>query len=433
MEDVLHWDACVSFRREGMILGPIRWGTKSDLILKNDDPLGIWYDGNPPISEQTNLGELIESINLELDSALDEAIAIIDADLQAVPGATLTDLEVLYYRFRKDMGLMVFGLVCNAVPIEKLEAVLGGERFAMHKELILKPHRPTLIGRESKAIYDVQTQMVEHDDVWLGERAEQLAEEFGYIHSEYVSESWTKEDYLRALTGEVLVIEEEKELDATLFDEYERWLISVVQKLSYLHDEGKTALVRTNWALRETLMNLGYDDQILHLNEQEFLAWTKNQELPDHLEARKSYYAILSQGERYEFFFGKAQVEKLAQEESLVADVAEKQISVKGSIAFKGRVTGRVRIIFTQEDSKALEEGEILVASMTTPAYIDAMRRAAAFVTDEGGALCHAAIVAREFKKPCVVGTKTATTNFATGDMIEVDAENGVVRIIPSN
>ena len=56
------------------------------------------------------------------------------------------------------------------------------------------------------------------------------------------------------------------------------------------------------------------------------------------------------------------------------------------------------------------------------------MKKAAAFVTDEGGTLCHAAIVARELNKPCVIGTKIATEIFKNGDMVEVDAERGIVR-----
>ena len=75
-----------------------------------------------------------------------------------------------------------------------------------------------------------------------------------------------------------------------------------------------------------------------------------------------------------------------------------------------------------------LKEGEILVTHMTTPDFVPAMRRAAAIVTDEGGVTCHAAIIARELKKPCVVGTKHATQIFKDGDMVEVDANAGIVR-----
>jgi pyruvate,water dikinase len=71
--------------------------------------------------------------------------------------------------------------------------------------------------------------------------------------------------------------------------------------------------------------------------------------------------------------------------------------------------------------------GDIIVSPMTTPNYITAMRRAGAFVTDEGGVLCHAAIISREMNKPCVVGTKYATKVFKDGDIVEVNGEPGIV------
>jgi pyruvate,water dikinase len=58
------------------------------------------------------------------------------------------------------------------------------------------------------------------------------------------------------------------------------------------------------------------------------------------------------------------------------------------------------------------------------------MKKAVAFVTDEGGIACHAAIVAREMKKPCIVGTKFATKSLKDGDVVEVDAYKGIIRQI---
>ena len=62
--------------------------------------------------------------------------------------------------------------------------------------------------------------------------------------------------------------------------------------------------------------------------------------------------------------------------------------------------------------------------------FIGAMEKAAAFVTDEGGITCHAAIIAREMKKPCIIGTKNATKVLKDGDIVEVDANTGIVKII---
>ncbi|MBU1031264.1 MAG: hypothetical protein KKB65_08575, partial [Nanoarchaeota archaeon] len=72
--------------------------------------------------------------------------------------------------------------------------------------------------------------------------------------------------------------------------------------------------------------------------------------------------------------------------------------------------------------------GEIIFTGMSTPDFVPLIKKAAAIVTDEGGVLCHAAIISRELKKPCIVGTKIATQVFKDGDLVEVDANKGVVK-----
>jgi phosphohistidine swiveling domain-containing protein len=118
-------------------------------------------------------------------------------------------------------------------------------------------------------------------------------------------------------------------------------------------------------------------------------------------------------------------------------DVFKKLISEKntnniiaGRAAFPGIVKGKVKIIHDSKDLIGFEKGNVLVASMTTPSMVMAMKKAAAFITDEGGITCHAAILAREMKKPCVIGTKNATKILKDGDIVEVDAGKGIVRII---
>ena len=70
------------------------------------------------------------------------------------------------------------------------------------------------------------------------------------------------------------------------------------------------------------------------------------------------------------------------------------------------------------------------MTSMTTTNMVPLIRHAAAIVTDEGGITCHAAIISRELKIPCVVGTQIATKVLKNGDRVEVDADNGTVKII---
>lgn len=103
---------------------------------------------------------------------------------------------------------------------------------------------------------------------------------------------------------------------------------------------------------------------------------------------------------------------------------------VLGTTAHPGIARGHVKILFGTEDTNKIVEGDVLVAPMTKAGYLPMMERAAAFVTDEGGVTCHAAIVAREMKKPCIIGTRVATQVLKDGDLVEVDADNGLVRVV---
>jgi len=104
--------------------------------------------------------------------------------------------------------------------------------------------------------------------------------------------------------------------------------------------------------------------------------------------------------------------------------------TLKGQIASPGKAQGRARILRRKSQVGDLEDGEILVSPMTTPDFVPAMKRASAIVTDEGGITCHAAIVSRELKKPCVIGTRVATQVIKDGDLVEVDAVLGTVKVL---
>jgi len=112
----------------------------------------------------------------------------------------------------------------------------------------------------------------------------------------------------------------------------------------------------------------------------------------------------------------------------VATDLSAKE--VKGTGASKGKVTGRVRIVLGSPDFGKFQDGEVLVTEMTRPDFVQLMKRALAIVTDEGGLTCHAAIVARELHKPCIIGTKIATQVLKDGDMVEVDANTGTVKIL---
>lgn len=103
---------------------------------------------------------------------------------------------------------------------------------------------------------------------------------------------------------------------------------------------------------------------------------------------------------------------------------------VRGRIGVKGKFKGIVRVVNLIRDIEKVQVGDVIVSTMTTPSFMPALIKAGAFITDEGGVLCHAVVVAREMNKPCVISTKIATSILKDGDLVEVDSNEGVVRIL---
>lgn len=116
--------------------------------------------------------------------------------------------------------------------------------------------------------------------------------------------------------------------------------------------------------------------------------------------------------------------------EALINQSLEETDIIRGQVASQGYAKGTARIVMTEDEFELFREGEVLVTSMTRPEFVPLMRKAAAIVTNEGGITCHAAIVSRELGKPCIIGTKNATKLIKNGDIVEVRANHGTIRIL---
>jgi phosphohistidine swiveling domain-containing protein len=169
-------------------------------------------------------------------------------------------------------------------------------------------------------------------------------------------------------------------------------------------------------------------DLCLYMTRQEMDQFLKNKKLPlvSVLKERFKFCVLVYiKNDLYIFSGGQAkEIEKIISEVKVKSDVIE------GICAFPGVVRGSVRVINDISFDKNFKQGEILVAGMTRPEYLNIIKKAAAFITDTGGILSHAAIVARELMKPCIIGTKVATKILKDGMIVEVDANKGIVRII---
>lgn len=168
--------------------------------------------------------------------------------------------------------------------------------------------------------------------------------------------------------------------------------------------------------------------QALYLLPKEVELFLKNGKLPAGWKKRKRNI-ILIKNRKISVFWNK-HADKIFKKEYLKFNDHKEINSVKGRVAYKGFAKGKVFVALSEEDFKKTPKNSVLVCSMTRYIIVPYLKKVKAIITDQGGITCHAAIVARELKVPTIIGTENATDVFKTGDLVEVDAERGVVRLL---
>jgi phosphohistidine swiveling domain-containing protein len=103
---------------------------------------------------------------------------------------------------------------------------------------------------------------------------------------------------------------------------------------------------------------------------------------------------------------------------------------LRGQPVSLGNAKGRARVVIGMNAKAKFEAGEILVCVTTNPVMLPLMHKSSAIIAEEGGVASHAAIVARELGKPCIIGVKNATTIIKSGNMLEVDADKGIIKVL---
>ncbi|MEK7556991.1 MAG: PEP-utilizing enzyme, partial [Patescibacteria group bacterium] len=147
-------------------------------------------------------------------------------------------------------------------------------------------------------------------------------------------------------------------------------------------------------------------DDVSYLTFLELIQAAQGQKLPsEELSKRKQSVTTVLFENQYYTLAGKQWEQKL---QGLIGKQVTPTKEIKGTIAYPGKITGLAKLVFTAQDIPKVQRGDILIAVMTFPHLVPAMEKAAAFVTDEGGILSHAAIVSREMKRPCIIATKIA-------------------------
>lgn len=176
------------------------------------------------------------------------------------------------------------------------------------------------------------------------------------------------------------------------------------------------------WGVQGGPFYLMFPDEIKEYAEKQKL----DKKITTLIKERKNA-VIWAKGDKLKVLFGKQANEFLKKK---ITQEKVKADEISGTPIFKGELRGRVKIIKSTKDFSKVKKGDILVSSDTTPDFIPVFNKVSAIITDEGGVICHAAIVAREMKIPCIVGTKIATIVLKDNDMVELDAEKGIIKKI---
>ncbi len=218
----------------------------------------------------------------------------------------------------------------------------------------------------------------------------------------------------------------------------DKLLVEAAQTATYLNEYRKFIFCNTNLIIRPFLQRIakkyGLKDwlEVTFLTPYEIIDLLKYGKVDKNIiKQRKKGYCLLILNKKIRLLNKKEQkyvLKNFQVKAPRKHKVTKKIKQVKGIIASTGKTTGIAKVIYSSKDFHRFKQGEILVAKMTSVDFMPIISKASAIVTDEGGITCHAAIVSREMGIPCVIGTKIATKVIKDGDLVEVDADNGVVK-----
>jgi phosphohistidine swiveling domain-containing protein len=215
-----------------------------------------------------------------------------------------------------------------------------------------------------------------------------------------------------------------------------------VRELAHLRNHRAEAVNRAIWIAAPLFESLGRrfgvsTADVPFFLPDELLSALRGSDLDRKLpEMRRTAFATVLFEDEFVAASGRRQVEEVRHRLDLpepaglsARDAGEAPVGslLRGIVASPGRATGRVKLVRDGSDERKVEDGDILVTTMTYPSLVGSMQRSAAIVTDDGGLLSHAAVIARELEKPCLIGTERATEVLSDGDLVEVDCEAGVV------
>ncbi len=378
-----------------------------------------------------------------------------DKDFSALSNQEIkTGLQDLMDRFLSEMGFPPFFDAYMFYADKKLQALLSAyQKEHQTKEnanvlfsIMSAPVNDSFLNEEENALMALANRQLQGED--LSEALKDHQKKYWFINSNYSGLSEYSLEVIRQKIKELIdgnrlvckdVPMENKKAKQALLEKYEfssetMLLVRLTEIFTKWQDDRKAVTLTYIGLMTKYVTeiarrtNLPYRDLVFTSHEELIEAVDGHVDLNLLQQRRTQPFLRLYQGGKIvESICGE---EAKAFREQSVQLLDEGLTEARGFAASLGKAYGRVKVVMSNEDAKKVEKGDVLVIPMTRPEHVPYMKLASAIVTDDGGITCHAAIVSRELGKPCVIGTKIATQIFKDGDMVEVNANHGIVRKI---
>ena len=381
------------------------------------------------------------------------------------------ELADLYSKVFKDLSLpnppmlqALYTLYQNEFFDEQILKVLtekekNNERLINKiRSFLLTNLEPSITDQEETALHDLRKLYFRNFNAKgiknffknskVKKKIKKLAADYGWFHMEYAQKPFTYRDYEehlretiddRAARQSPLKMKAEiKKMKKEFFashpgSKYLLRLTDVLQKFAFILDQTKAVVIYERFLalplFKEISKRLNISEaELLFLVPPETIGYLKTGKKADHklIEKRKKSRTVLLKNDKITWHEGK-EAEAITKKYLPEKNFGEIKF-LKGVSAYPGKVIGKAVLVKSIFDRKKFKKGDILVTHDGSAELTVFLKEAGAIVTNEGGIICHAAIVAREMKTPCIVGTKVATKFIKDGDLIEVNADSGIVR-----
>lgn len=357
---------------------------------------------------------------------------------------------------------------------------LSSDEVIKHTAMLLSPTRLTTVQKEEQGLFELEDAFEKTyplteqktkenfesfcNDPKVEKAYETLADSYGWFHMEYIGEPRTIDQYREQVWNRIAdlakagvkwetqvspkdrlksILREQDEFFTRNAKhpsiEFFKKLVFAMQEYQIVLDYSKADLIEGIFYARPLLAEIGkrvgMDSwiDVRFLTPDEIRAFLKGGKTVtfEYIAERKKHWACLLEDGKVSVYFGDDAVQIMDKliEKPEIGNTKE----FKGMTAYPGLVRGTACVVRGAQDREKFKQGQIMVTHDTTTELTSIIKMSRAIVADYGSLLSHTAIVSREFKIPCLVNTKMGTKLVKDGDELEVDASNGIVRIISTN